>query len=317
MTQKTLSSHITLSKEALAALLEKLTGTEMPLETEAPEQLSQERSSELRDEAADRFCMEAPEHDVLVALSPDWVPVISEAMLGERLDPEADGAADLMQEFGGQAFGSVQSSLAAEGVELPSVQFSAVDSGTAPSVPTGPAWRISFSADHEGTPLEGTLLVPSEGDADEEASSETAPSEKAPPEEAPSGEPSGGSFTDRAPSEASSAGSDSEVDVSPASFGELGEEDFKNKEEANRFGLLAEVDLEVHVELGRRELPLADVLKLTTGSVVELEKMVGEPLSVYANGRLIAEGEAVVIDEQFGVRITNLASEEARNKAFF
>lgn len=311
MTQKTLSSHIALSKEALAALLEKLTGTEMPLETEPPEQLYQERSSELRDEAADRFCMEAPEHDVLVALSPDWVPVISEAMLGERLDPEADGAADLMQEFGGQAFGAVQSSLAAEGVELPSVQFGAVDSGTAPSVPTGPAWRIPFSADHEGTSLEGTILVPLGDDADEETASEDASSPDASSQNS-SQKSSGGSFTDRA-----SSGSESEVDVSPASFGELGEEDFKNKEEANRFGLLAEVDLEVHVELGRRELPLADVLKLTTGSVVELEKMVGEPLSVYANGRLIAEGEAVVIDEQFGVRITNLASEEARNKAFF
>ncbi|MDX1530351.1 MAG: FliM/FliN family flagellar motor switch protein, partial [Rhodothermales bacterium] len=53
---------------------------------------------------------------------------------------------------------------------------------------------------------------------------------------------------------------------------------------------------------------------LTTGSVVELEKLVGEPLEIYANGRLIAEGEAVVIDEQFGVRITALAAAERKKR---
>jgi flagellar motor switch protein FliN/FliY len=311
MNQNTLTTHVEQSKDALAALLKKLIGTEIPLETESPEQSSQERSSSLREKAADRFCLEAPEHGVLVALSLDWVPVVSEAMLGERLEPDADGAADLMREFGSQAFGTVQSTLAAEGMELPSVEFETVGPETTPSVPTGPTWRVPFSADHEDTTLDGVVLMPSESGADAET----------PPDES-----SSGSFTERssssqessrqAPSSAS-ADSDSEVEVSSASFGEVGEEDLKGKEEVNNFGLLAEVDLEVRVELGRRELPLADVLKLTTGSVVELEKMVGEPLSVYANGRLIAEGEAVVIDEQFGVRITNLASEEARNKAFF
>jgi flagellar motor switch protein FliN/FliY len=257
--------------------------------------------------------LEASAHEVLVALSLDWVPVISEAMLGERLEPDADGAADLMREFGSQAFGTVQSTLAAEGMELPSVEFETVGPETTPTVPTGPTWRVPFSADHEDeeTVLEGFILMPSESDSDDET---------------PTDGSSSGSFTERTSSSqqpsqqtssSDSADPDSEVEVSPASFGEVGEEDLKGKEEVNNFGLLAEVDLEVRVELGRRELPLADVLKLTTGSVVELEKMVGEPLSVYANGRLIAEGEAVVIDEQFGVRITNLASEEARNKAFF
>jgi flagellar motor switch protein FliN/FliY len=70
--------------------------------------------------------------------------------------------------------------------------------------------------------------------------------------------------------------------------------------------LLVDVELEVRVELGRRKLPLADVLKLAAGSVIELDKIVGEPLAIYANDRLIAEGEAVVIDEQFGVRVTRL-----------
>lgn len=285
----------------------------MPLETEPPEQASEERASDLRDETADHFCLEASEHDVLVALSPDWVPVVSEAMLGERLEPDAEGVADLMREFGSQAFGTTQSTLAAEGVELPNVQFETVGPAAAPSVPTGPTWRVSFTAEHEDMTLEGMVAIPFTEDAEDDVDESSSASDSA-----------GESFTERASSEASSgqrpahssSDGDSEVDVSPATFGELGEEEFE-EEEVNNFGLLAEVDLEVRVELGRRDLPLADVLKLTTGSVVELEKMVGEPLSVYANGRLIAKGEAVVIDERFGVRITSLASEEARNKAFF
>jgi flagellar motor switch protein FliN/FliY len=80
-------------------------------------------------------------------------------------------------------------------------------------------------------------------------------------------------------------------------------------------GLLAGVELEVTVELGRRRMALSDILRLTNGSVLELEKLVGEPLQIFANSRLIAEGEAVVIDEQFGVRITALAASNAAKLA--
>ena len=97
------------------------------------------------------------------------------------------------------------------------------------------------------------------------------------------------------------------VAVSPVAFGDLGSESIGDGSSAD-LDLLADVELDVTVELGRRRLPLADVLRLTTGSVVELDKMVGQPLSIYANGRLIAEGEAVVIDDQFGVRVTSLAT---------
>ncbi|HLA64785.1 MAG TPA: FliM/FliN family flagellar motor switch protein [Rhodothermales bacterium] len=69
---------------------------------------------------------------------------------------------------------------------------------------------------------------------------------------------------------------------------------------------LAGVALEVTVELGRRALPLADVLRLTTGYLIELNRMEGEPLGLYASGRLIAEGDAVVMDERFGLRLTRL-----------
>ena len=225
---------------------------------------------------------------MVVALDPNWVSLFSEAMFGEEMDPDAEGALDLMQEVSSQGFGTVQSTLAEEGLTLPEVQFDAAAPGQPPPALDGAAWLVSFTAQRDGEELDGFALLP---DAENEAESSQS-------------------------SGASEAESDS-VEVSPAAFSELGDEEIGGDGESGTFKLLADVDLEVRVELGRRELPLADVLKLTSGSVVELEKMVGEPLSVYANGRLIAEGEAVVIDEQFGVRITNLASEGSREKAFF
>lgn len=307
MTQNTLSSHVQKSQDALKALLKKLLGTEVAVDAASPDHRSEERTSALQDNATAHFCLEGTDHGVLVALAPSWVPVLSEAMLGEQLEPGDEGTADLMQEVGSQAFGTVQSTLAAEGTELPNVQFQAVPPGETPTSPAGPSWHVSFSVEYENASLDGVVLMSAEDDSSDDSA--------------------GNSFTERhseetqeAPSQTTSTStgnSNEPVDVSPAAFGDLGEENIGENDEANTFELLAEVDLEVRVELGRRELPLADVLKLTTGSVVELEKMVGEPLSVYANGRLIAEGEAVVIDEQFGVRITNLASENNRDKAFF
>ena len=82
--------------------------------------------------------------------------------------------------------------------------------------------------------------------------------------------------------------------------------------EARNLNLLKDVELDISVELGRRNLPLGDILHLVKGSVVELNKLAGEPVEVYANGHQIAEGEVVVIDEHFGVRITNLVSTKER-----
>lgn len=72
--------------------------------------------------------------------------------------------------------------------------------------------------------------------------------------------------------------------------------------------LLSGVELEVTVELGRRRLSLGEVARLGVGSIVELDTLAGEPLVIYANGRRIATGEAVVVEGQFGVRILSLAS---------
>jgi flagellar motor switch protein FliN len=108
---------------------------------------------------------------------------------------------------------------------------------------------------------------------------------------------------------------DAPVIVAPAAFPELGPETPFGRhagDGAPAFSPLNEVELEVTVELGRRRLPLAEILRLSTGSVVELDRIVGEPLSIYANNHLIAEGEAVVLGEKFGVRVTRLIAAEKR-----
>ena len=70
--------------------------------------------------------------------------------------------------------------------------------------------------------------------------------------------------------------------------------------------LLADVNLEVTVELGRVRLKVRELLELTEGSVVELDRAAGSPVDVMANGSLIARGEVVVVDDELGVRITEL-----------
>lgn len=73
-------------------------------------------------------------------------------------------------------------------------------------------------------------------------------------------------------------------------------------------GLIMDVPLQVTVELGRTRKLIRDILELSPGSVVELDKLAGEPVDILVNGKLIAKGEVVVIDENFGVRITDIIS---------
>jgi flagellar motor switch protein FliN/FliY len=79
-----------------------------------------------------------------------------------------------------------------------------------------------------------------------------------------------------------------------------------------RFELLLDVPLEVTVQLGRTRMTINELLSLGPGSVVELDKVAGEPLDIIINDRLVARGEAVVINDKFGVRITDIVSKAER-----
>jgi flagellar motor switch protein FliN len=76
--------------------------------------------------------------------------------------------------------------------------------------------------------------------------------------------------------------------------------------------MLLEVPLEISVELGRTRLTIRELLELGQGSILELDRHAGEPVDVLVNGRPLARGEVVVIDEDFGIRITDVVSEEER-----
>ena len=76
--------------------------------------------------------------------------------------------------------------------------------------------------------------------------------------------------------------------------------------------LLLDVPLEVTVEIGRTRLAIRELLQLGQGSVVELAKLAGEPLDVLINGRPIARGEAVMVNDRFGVRLTDIISPSER-----
>ncbi|WP_300368915.1 flagellar motor switch protein FliN [Brachyspira sp.] len=74
----------------------------------------------------------------------------------------------------------------------------------------------------------------------------------------------------------------------------------------SNIGLLMDVSINVTVELGRAKLSIREILSLGEGSIIELQKLAGEPIDLLVNGKLIAKGEVVVIDESFGVRITDI-----------
>ena len=82
--------------------------------------------------------------------------------------------------------------------------------------------------------------------------------------------------------------------------------------EMQKLNFILDIPLQLTVELGRTNLLVKEVLKLNQGSVVELSKLAGDPLDIYVNSKLIARGEAVVVNEKFGVRLVDIVSPTER-----
>ena len=290
MNESSINSLIAESSPILEGFLGMLLNQEATLEISSPQESS---SDALQADTGTNFTAlsktEGP-HVFAVQFEAGWLSPVATAMLGMDMDPTDDGAGDLISEIVSQAYGSLRNTLA-EGGHLPEMYFEIL--APSQSLPeeklANTLWKIPISATIGEHSLSAALFL-SEATADHI-------SEIVTPEPEPSAPPAA-----------------DPVDVSTPQFQDLGRERFI-KEGGSNFELLAEVELSLTVELGRRRLALSEVLQLTPGSVIELEKLVGEPLEIYANGRLIAEGEAVVVDEQFGVRITNLAPAKIRAKA--
>ena len=97
----------------------------------------------------------------------------------------------------------------------------------------------------------------------------------------------------------------------PASFDQLPASPTAEAGEVN-LEVILEVPVTLSMEVGRTRIPIRNLLQLNQGSVVELERVAGDPLDVFVNGTLVAHGEVVVVNDKFGIRLTDVVSPAER-----
>ncbi|HEX5685320.1 MAG TPA: flagellar motor switch protein FliN [Ideonella sp.] len=98
--------------------------------------------------------------------------------------------------------------------------------------------------------------------------------------------------------------------VSPASFTNFSPTGVAGA--GNDLNMILDIPVQLTVELGRTRIPIKNILQLAQGSVVELETLAGEPMDVLVNGFLIAQGEVVVVNDKFGIRLTDIVTPSER-----
>jgi flagellar motor switch protein FliN len=98
--------------------------------------------------------------------------------------------------------------------------------------------------------------------------------------------------------------------ATPASFQQLTPN--VNGQAENDLNMILDIPVQLTVELGRTKIPIKNILQLAQGSVVELDALAGEPMDVLVNGYLIAQGEVVVVNDKFGIRLTDIVTPSER-----
>ncbi len=99
---------------------------------------------------------------------------------------------------------------------------------------------------------------------------------------------------------------------SPAQFASFGAGGINASAAGNDINMILDIPVQLTVELGRTKIPIKHILQLAQGSVVELETLAGEPMDVLVNGYLIAQGEVVVVNDKFGIRLTDIVTPSER-----
>jgi flagellar motor switch protein FliN/FliY len=107
---------------------------------------------------------------------------------------------------------------------------------------------------------------------------------------------------------------DHEMDVSVAELDELSEDAPLTQKEQKKLDTILDIPVTISMEVGRSQISIRNLLQLNQGSVVELDRVAGEPLDVLVNGTLIAHGEVVVVNDKFGIRLTDVISQIERIK---
>ena len=105
-----------------------------------------------------------------------------------------------------------------------------------------------------------------------------------------------------------------DTDVAKAQCDELQEEGHGPTIEETSLESILDIPVTISMEIGRTSIPIRNLLQLNQGSVVELDRLAGEPMDVLVNGTLIAHGEVVVVNEKFGIRLTDVISPAERVK---
>ncbi len=259
--------------------------------------------------------------DVIIVLDQEWFGLLSSIMLGIEEKEKNEQTIGLLEDFADDLAAAIKEEAASNGLEF---DFSDVKvlskvemqeelchekyiwtkldiEGIADEVV-----RAEFLLGDPETEIEKEEEEPVEDDQDE--SEEEAISELSSLEESDDEEFS----TINTRAEPKERKKEKVISARHIEFAEFAEENGNGNGEVHSMDLLKDVDLDVSVELGRIELPLGKVLELAKGSVIELEKLAGEPVDILVNGNRIALGEVVVIDEHFGVRISSLVTTKKR-----
>lgn len=113
-----------------------------------------------------------------------------------------------------------------------------------------------------------------------------------------------------APSATASEVTDAAPQVTPAAFANFSPAPAQPA--GNDLNMILDIPVQLTVELGRTRIPIKNILQLAQGSVVELDAMAGEPMDVLVNGFLIAQGEVVVVNDKFGIRLTDIVTPSER-----
>lgn len=287
--------------------------------------------------------------DIFIAFDENWIPQLSMAMLGVQENDINEITRDLIKEFSSQLLGTAQIALKEQDIQIDPGEAELVKSGQITnSVPDEDFFMAQvdvsgkFEIEGDEQPQLAMILSfaiptddkvqevlggeteaveaeeePDAGEDEEEVEDVDALIDELSEEEsaetaAPKGGTGGGKGAGGEVAERDTSGMP-EVEGQRVDFENFSPEmSAESDVEVRNLDLLKDVELDISVELGRKEVPLGDILHLVRGSVIELNKLAGEPVEVYANGHRIAEGEVVVIDEHFGVRITNLVSTRER-----
>lgn len=238
----------------------------------------------------------------LIILDMNDAAVISSLMMGEESGAApaelTEAHQSTLQEFVSQLLSSSATQLAQKtggGINTSPPTLSVANSGNELQLPMGELVKITYNINVEGVINSKFYHIMEVGLASELVKTVARPA--APAQDFSAQAPVGG-------------GGGGGVGISPVKFPPLGEG--MPVGVSQNIGLLMDVQLTLTVELGRTKQLVKDILGLGEGSIIELDKLAGEPVDLLVNNKLIAKGEVVVIDENFGVRITDIVSPSDR-----